>query len=633
MERYGYNGKIAIVDLGNGDVRIHQFDEDWYRIYAGGGLLGAWLLLTETKPGIEPLAPENMLIFASSVIAGHRAPGLARFSVVTKSPLSGGIAETRCEGAFGIYLKGSGYDAIAVTGKAGRPVYLLAEGGAIRLMDAGGLWGRDTLQTAETIKAELKREDVSVCAIGQAGENLVRYASIVADGSVQAMRMGTGAVMGSKNLKALVLAGCDTPPLYDPGLVDKIRGEFTAAMEKNTLSMWQKEPPGFSAYADLTDVDTAYMGCNNYTSDVHEKNPTLARDRFLEYCTGELPCPGCPNTCIKIIDAGKKKDPASGIHQELTASLGPNIGNTDLKLLLAANNFCNRYGLDPVSLGFSISFAMECFEKGILAKEDTGGMELCFGNSSVLLPLIGMIAERQGLGDVLAEGVKRAAARIGKASGRYAMHVKGVGMVSFEPRTMTNLALGYATAPIGPRYDICEHDWDFDVAAGWDHTLELSRTLGILKRIPMQYVGPDKVRNDKALNTIWSACDTLDICVFASAPTRALSLEKMASLLHGMTGWKTSSWEIIRWGERRNHLMRLYNLREGLTAADDTLPERFFTEPIGHGRLKGAALDKASFGEAVNTYYRMMGWDDRGVPFKETLIEHQLDLTRPASPC
>ena len=626
MERCGYNGKIALIDLGTSDVKTLEFDDDWYRICGGGGLLGTYLLLTETKPGMDALAPENLLIFASSVIAGHEAPGLARFSVVTKSPLSGGIAETRCEGAFGIYLKGSGFDAVAVRGRAEHPVYLLAEGGTIRVQDARGLWGRDTLETAEALRMELKTENMSVAAIGRAGENLVRYASIVTDGSVQAMRMGVGAVMGSKNLKALVLSGCTPPPVFDAGLVDRVRGEFTAAMEKNTLSLWQKEPPGFSAYADLSDVDTAYMGCNNYISDVHEKIPSLARDRFLGYYAGEVSCPGCPNNCIKIIDAGKKPDPASGIHQEVTAALGPNLGNSDLELLLAANNLCNRLGLDPVSLGFSISFAMECFEKRILTKADTGGIDLRFGGGSVLMPLIEMIAARQGIGDLLAEGVKRAAARIGRGSGQYAMHVKGVEMVSFEPRTMTNLALGYATAPIGPRYDICEHDWDFDVAAGWDHTLELSRTLGILKRIPMQYVGPDKVRNYKVLNTIWSACDALDICVFASAPTRALSLEMICSLLHGITGWKTSSWEFMRFGERRNHLMRLYNLREGLTAADDTLPERFFTEPVGHGRLKGTVLDKAGFSDAVRTYYRMMGWDDRGVPLKETLIEHHLEF-------
>jgi len=625
VSRFGYHGRIAIIHLGAGDIRTIQPDDDWYRIYAGGGLLGAFLLMTETPPGVDALDPESLLIFTSSVIAGHDGPGLARFSVVTKSPLSGGIAETRCEGAFGRHLKGSGYDAIAFTGRAATPTWLAAEDGVLTLRDAAGLWGRDTLETAEAVRDRLGRSDVSVAAIGRAGEHLVRYASIVADGSVQAMRMGVGAVMGSKNLKAVALAGVALPPVADAAALDDVSARFAAAMATNTLSMFQKDPPGFAAYADLSDVDTAYMGRDNYTADVSESLPTLSRDRFLDHYVADVPCPGCPNDCIKIIDADGTHDPASGIHQEITAALGPNVGNADLALLLRLNNRCNRLGLDPVSLGFSISWAMECTERGILTRDDTDGLDVRFGNTAILVELVERIADRVGFGDLLAEGVRRASARLGGGSERYALHVKGIEMVSFEPRTMTNLALGYATAPVGPRYDICEHDWDYDTQAGWDHTLELSRTLGILERIPMQSVGPDKVRNFKALNTIWSACDAMDLCVFASAPTRSLSLDMMADLVGAITGWRTSAWEFMRWGERRNHLMRLYNLREGLTAADDVLPDRFYEEPVAHGRLTGSVLDRGTFGDAIRTYYGMMGWDERGVPRIETLIDHHLE--------
>ncbi len=625
MSPFGYYGRIAIVDLGTGRSRTIEPEDDWYRIYAGGGLLGAYLLMTETPPGIDALDPANLLVFTSSAIAGHDGPGLARFSVVAKSPLSGGIAETRCEGRFGRHLKGSGYDAIAFTGRAPTPVWLVVRDGSLEIRDAEGLWGLDTLATAEAARNHLGRTDVSVASIGRAGERLVRYASIVADGSIQAMRMGVGAVMGSKNLKAVAIAGVTLPPVADRAAVDDVAARFAAAMATNTLSMFQKDPPGFAAYADLSDVDTAYMGWNNYTANVSESLPTLGRDRFLERYVADIPCPGCPNDCIKVIDADGVPDPASGIHQEVTAALGPNVGNTDLDLLLRLNNACNRLGLDPVSLGMSISWAMECTERGILTRAETDGLDLRFGNGDSLLPIIERIADRDGFGDVLAEGVKRASASLGRGSERYALHVKGIEMVSFEPRTMTNLALGYATAPVGPRYDICEHDWDYDTSAGWSHTLELSRTLGILERIPMQYVGPDKVRNFKALNTIWSACDAMDLCVFASAPTRSLSLEMMADLVGAITGWTTSAWEFMRWGERRNHLMRLYNLREGLTAADDVLPDRFYEEPVAHGRLKGSVLDRGGFGDAVRTYYAMMGWDERGVPRFETLVDHHLE--------
>ncbi len=209
------------------------------------------------------------------------------------------------------------------------------------------------------------------------------------------------------------------------------------------------------------------------------------------------------------------------------------------------------------------------------------------------------------------------------------MHVKGLELVPFEPRSQTNLALGYAVAPVGPRYDICEHDWDFDTQVGWEHTLELSRTLGILERIPMNAIGPEKVRNFKALLTLWSAADALDLCIFAIAPTRLLSLEQMAQLVHGVTGWETSSYELMRIGERRLHLMRWYNHREGLTAADDRLPERFYTEAIADGPRAGDRIDRDAFQQAIETFYAMMGWDAQGVPTAATLYDAGLEWVGP----
>jgi aldehyde:ferredoxin oxidoreductase len=225
----------------------------------------------------------------------------------------------------------------------------------------------------------------------------------------------------------------------------------------------------------------------------------------------------------------------------------------------------------------------------------------------------------------LAEGTRRAAQRIGGEAPRYAMHVKGLEMVPFEPRSQTNLALGYAVAPIGPRYDICEHDWDFDTEVGWGHTLDYSRTVGILERIPMDYLGPDKVRNFKALLALWSAADALDFCIFAVAPTRLLSLAQMTEMLHAVTGWETSGYEIMRLGERRLHLMRWYNLREGLTAADDWLPDRFYDEPIAERPRQGDVLDREGFRQARSTFYAMMGWDEEGRPTAATLYDHGLE--------
>jgi aldehyde:ferredoxin oxidoreductase len=331
---------------------------------------------------------------------------------------------------------------------------------------------------------------------------------------------------------------------------------------------------------------------------------------------------------MKIYHVGEDLDlRASAIHQEITGTLGPNIGTTDLGILLRLNNLCNQWGLDPVSLGFTLSFAMEAFENGILIPADTNGLDLRFGNHDAALEMVRRIVYRQGFGDLLAEGSQRAAAEIGKGAERYALHVKGLELVPFEPRSQTNLALGYATAPIGPRYDICEHDWDFDTSVGWDHSLEFARTLGILERIPMEYVGAKKVRNYKGLNNLWSGADALGYCIFAIAPTRVLSLQIMTDMLAAITGWETSSYEILRWGERRNHLMRVYNNREGLTHADDWLPDRFFDDPIGSGAKQGIKLDRQAFQDAIQIYYEMMGWDEQGAPRPATLYDHHLEWT------
>ena len=622
----GYWGKALHIDLATSVWREETHDENWYRLYAGGGLMGAYWMLRETQAGLDPFAPENLLIFVSSVVAGLEAPGLARFSVVTKSPLSGGIAEARCEGGFGRSLKASGYDAILLHGKAPRPVYLVLEGGQVAFYSAEEIWGSDTYSATQQLAQQCGAHSQGIALIGPAGERLVRYASIITDFSVAAARMGAGAVMGAKNLKALVIKPGPLPPIAHPDALDAISHQYQADMLNNTLSMWQKNPPGFSAAADLSDFDTAYIGTNNYQSDLQVANSDFARARYLDFYKGANPCPGCPNDCIKYIaPADDSPALACGIHQEVTGALGPNIGNTSLKLTLKANELCNRYGMDPVSLGFTLSFAMECYENGLLTGQDTGGLELNFGNAEALLPAIEMIVNRQGLGDVLAEGSRRAAERLGKGAEAFALHVKGIEMVSFEPRTQTNLALGYATAPVGPRYDICEHDWDYDVVSGWEHTLELSRAIGIFERIPMEYLGIDKVRNFKALYTLWSALDALNICIFASAPTRLLSVEALTHLVAAVTGWKTSSYELMRWGERRNHLMRMYNLREGLTCADDVLSERFYNRPIDFGRLKGAVFQRADFERVVQALYQMNGWDSRGVPLPATLYDHQIE--------
>jgi len=465
--------------------------------------------------------------------------------------------------------------------------------------------------------------EVHVAAIGPAGESQVRYASIVADCHYQAMRLGVGAVMGAKRLKAVALVRGGLPPAADPEALAGITTLNVSRLEENDLTRWQKHPPGFAAWVD-TITDPGYLSVENFRSGAPPDREAFASRRFLEFYRGEAPCPGCPNDCIKQFEAGGEAG-SGGMHQEIAGSLGPNVGLTDLATLVRANRYCNLQGIDPVSAGFSISFAMECFEKGLLTRRDTDGLDVRFGNQEVLLPLLERIATRQSLGRLLGEGTRRAAESLGADAVPLAMQVKSVEMTCFEPRGQTNLALGFATAPIGPRYDICEHDWDFDTRSGWGHTLQNSRTLGILRRIPMDYLGPDKVRNFKVLNNLWSACDALDFCIFASAPTRALTLNEMTAIVGAVTGWETSAYEFLRWGERRNHVMRIYNLREGFSAADDTLPDRFFSESVPTRHSPAASLNREKFHQSIQTYYSMMGWDETGRPRESTLIDFELD--------
>jgi len=622
---HGYHGTILHVDLTGRTARVEEPGEVFWRLHGGGGLLATALLLRDTPSGLDPFDPAAPLIFASSVMAGQPYPGLARFTLASKSPMTGGIGESRCEGPWGWALKGSGADCIVVTGRSERPAALLVERGEVSFHDAGDLRGLTVGDATDALEARFG-EGIHVAAIGPAGENLVRYASVVTDRCHNAFRHGLGAVMGSKGLKAVVLRDPVHPPVADPARCDALAASYDARMRRNELTLLQLDPPGFGCWVHVHGTDAA-LCTRNYRDSVFEAAAAYGPDGFLARAAGVATCPGCPNDCIKRYVAPGDDPRASGLHQEAPGALGPNCGIDDLDTVFRANARCNQLGLDPVSLGFTLSWAMECAERGILDRPDAPR----FGNGPGLLAAIDAIAYRAGIGELLAEGAARASREVGHGSERFALHVKGLEIVPFEPRTQTGLALGFAAAPAGPRYDIAEHDWDFDTRMGWPHSLDGARALGILERIDMDDLSPRKVRNLKALLTLWSAEDALDICIFAGPPTRVWTLPDMAALLGAITGWAASDWEIMRLGERRLHLMQLYNRREGLTAEQDTLPDRFFDDPIPEGRWTGQRLDRARFHVAIRELWAMLGWDETGTPRRETLIDHGIDAYQPAT--
>lgn len=624
---YGYHGAVLHVDLSTQTTRVEHPDETFYRIYAGGALMGTHYLLTHTRAQIDPLGPENLLIFNNSVVSGYPAAGLVRYIVTTKSPLTNGIGETRAEGRFAVSLKKSGYDAIVIHGAASTPTGLFIDNGRVSFFDAQAEWGTTVGVCTDLLEARFG-SDIDVAAIGPAGEHRVRFANIISSRTHQAQRHGVGAVMGSKMLKALVIKGGALPAVAHPTQLNALNQRFAHDIQHNTLSRWQLDLPGFAVWIHTHGLDTA-IDAYNFSKASFDHLDAYAAPQWTPHYKGVSPCPGCANDCMKVYQ-GPDADldaRASAIHQEISGSLGPNIGTSDASMVMRLNNLCNQLGLDPVSLGLTLSFAMEALQHNLVDRAQFGEVDLRFGDHAAIERMMQQISVRSGFGAVLAEGCMRAAQRIGNGSERFAMHVKGLEMVPIEPRSQTNLAMGFATAPIGPRYDICEHDWDFDTEVGWDHSLDYARTLGIIERVAMEDISAKKVRNYKALNNLWSAADALGYCIFAIAPTRVISLQMMTDLLAAITGWETSSHELLRFGERRNHIMRIYNAREGLTRADDTLPDRFFADPIESGPKQGRVLNKRAFHANIDLYFDMMGWDARGVPRTGTRYDHHLEWT------
>jgi aldehyde:ferredoxin oxidoreductase len=622
----GYNGKILTVDLTDKSFVVTEPHEHYWRTFGGGGLLAAERLLRETPAGADPLGPDNALIFASSVMAGQPYVGLASLAVCAKSPLTHGMGETHVEGSFSASFKESGFDVIVIKGKSVRPVLLEINQGKVTFVDGDEYWGKNVDAVVDALESKYGQA-ISTAVIGTAGENLVRFASIVTNRSFQASRMGMGAVMGSKNLKALVIAKGERPPVADSVKAQELTDLYASRIPSNPLSDWQFQPPGFAAWVHTHGLDAA-LCTKNFRESAFPGVENFTPEEFMSRFKGNASCPGCPNDCFKSFTPESMADKpglskASAMHQEITASMGANIGNADLDFLFESNILCNTLGMDPTSLGYVISMAIECLENGIVVPEIAPS--LTWGDTAGIRQLILDIAARNGAGNLLAEGVKATSEKLGPKSTHYAMHIKGLEMCVAEPRTQTNLALGYATAPIGPRYNICEHDWDYDTELGWPHTMQGSNTLVILERIPMDYLGPKKVRNYKALSQIWSATDALCLCIFAAPPTRSMTLEEMGSMLGAITGWESSSYEVMEYGERRINLTKIYNIREGITADQDTLPERFFTDPITVGRWSNYSIDKGKFQEMIQTYYAMMGWNEAGIPRYSTLLSSRLE--------
>jgi len=615
---YGYNGRVLRVNLSEREIMVEEPEEIFYRRYLGGEALALYYLLKELKPKVDPLDPDNILIFAGSVLNGTPAAGTSRLTVAAKSPLTGAFGEAEAGGWWAPELKFAGYDAIVIEGKADSPVYLWVHDGEAEIRDASKIWGLVSGDAQAAIREELGNERVRVALIGPAGERMVRFACVINELKHVNGRTGMGAVMGSKNLKAIAVRGTHKLELHDR--------DAARAIARWVVKNYKAKPGTLhelgTAAAVLALDALGILPTKNFTSGEFKGAEDISGERMAEtILIGRGTCYACPIRCkreVQVEEPYQVDSRYGGPEYETIAALGSLCGISDLKAIAKANELCNKYGLDTISTGACIAFAMECYEQGILRPKEVDGLHLRFGNAQAMIKLVEMIGQREGFGDLLAEGAARAAAKIGRGAENYALHVKGQELPMHEPRGKASLALAYALSPTGA--DHCEaiHDPFYEVRTEKFHELA---PLGLLEPIPSSDLGPRKVRAFYYLQQLWSLYNSLGMCIFVGAPFGPFPLTKMVEYLRAVTGWDTSLWELLKVGERALNMARVFNLREGLSERDDILPERLF-EPLKGGARRGAKLNKMEFEEAVITYYCMAGWDPAtGIPTRAKLAE------------
>jgi aldehyde:ferredoxin oxidoreductase len=583
-------------------------------------------MLQEMTSNIDPFSPDNLLVFSVSPFAGLPISGTSRLTISTKSPLTGGCGDSQAGGDFPAFLKANGYDAIIFRGKADRPLYIYIDGEKIELKDAKNIWGKITGDAEEIIKKEIGNSKIEIAQIGPAGENLVKYACVINKKTRANGRNGTGAVMGSKNLKAVVVQRQKTIKPYD-------REGFNALTKSSEMKDRIKGfTDGFGVGGTSTTIyptnKLGFLPSKNYSEGYMEDAPKIDGRKMIEsgILKGRESCYACAVRCKRVIDIpGKVYPEYGGPEYETLAAFGSYCGVTDLETICLCNQLCNMYGLDTISTGATIAFAMECFEKGILTKETTEGLELTFGNHDVLPILTEKIAKREGFGNFLAEGSKRCADQLGEKAIPLFMGVKGQELPAHMPQLKPGLGIAYSANPYGADHEICEHDTMIaipgepfknrtDMIGNYNHYTDST----ILDENKIRYIFDGQC--------FYSMTDILGLCQFVwgfawqlYGPSNLLDLCK-----YGI-GWDTSIKELLEVVERRINMMRYFNSREGFTKDDDKLPERVF-EPIPEGPGKGIGIDKEKFYKAQEIYYKMAGWDDEtGNPTEETLKKLKLE--------
>jgi aldehyde:ferredoxin oxidoreductase len=612
MYKGGYTGKILRVNLTDKMAKEEELPLDVAKDYIGGAGFGIKYLYDEVPASADPLGPENKLIFASGPFSGTTIPCASRMAVTAKSPLTGAVGMALTGGYFPVELKFAGYDALIIEGKAEKPTYVSIKKGDVKFRSAKKIWGMKTTDTQQILKNELKDQNVRIACIGPAGENLSKMACIVNELRA-AGRKGLGAVMGSKNLKAIAVRGRGKIPIADKKKLKSAKGEFTKAMKESEVLYPHFSKLGTPMVVDHTCELGIFPGKNFSATGTFAPADKIGVEMQLSRDTGSEHCYGCPVGCTQLRMA--KTEPYTGIlaegpEFETYYSFGGVTGVDNIDAIIAADRLSDELGLDTISAGATVAFAMELYEKGILSDKDTGGLKLSFGNHEAMVTLLRLMAFREGIGDILADGTKVAAEKIGKGSEKYAMHVKGLELPGYDVRGAKAHGLNYATAYTGADHN---RGYAFQEIFG----------------IPIPYEVDRFAAQGKGKLTKWNqdvrsvTCDAATMCAFLlDMAVPAIATQNTADLMEAVTGLKYTAEEVEAVGERINNLARAFNVREGFTREDDTLPERLMTEPLKKGGSKGQFISKDDLKLMLDEYYTARGWDVKtGAPTREKLEE------------
>ena len=613
----GYMGKILRINLSEGKIEEENLRQDWAQKFIGGAGLATRYLYDEVPAGVDPLGPENKLIFMTGPLTGTISASAARYSVVAKSPLTGIWGHGNSGGSFGPALKQSGFDGIIFEGISPKPVYLRIIDCRAELCDAGELWGKTVPQTEDKIQQDTGQK-LTIASIGPAGENRVRYAAIMNNKHRAVGRCGLGAVMGVKNVKAVACGGKVPIKLANPDTFKEVAKKQYDLLDESMLKV------GFEAFgtnmvSDMVNARGGYPS-RNWQQGVFEQIDEVSAQALTDkvFVKG-VNCFACPISCgrgTEIRESQWTGRSGEGPEYETTNTLGAQCGVSDMNAITMANYLCNQYGLDTITAGSTIAFAMECYEKGILTDEQTGGLALKFGDGELVVSLIDKIARREGIGDLLAEGSRAMSQKLGQGSAHFAMHVKGLELPAYDPRAAKITGLGYVTANRGGDHITAYVQGPTFIDAPF--------LLVEDSRIEDPFVAnPKEAKVVIDLENALTMFDCIGACKFMGI---LLPAEDYVQLISHATGWEFGVADFRKCGERIYNLMRAYCVREGITREHDTLPGRLMEDPLPAGPAEGMVIDKDTLEMLKDAYYDMRGWDkETGKPTPEKLTELDLE--------